>query len=57
MGGRPSHLIFGELRKAEVRHRPSPMGEYFSGSCAVTSRNPLLQEGATEGTKSLRFDA
>jgi hypothetical protein len=28
----------------------------FSGSCTVTSRNPLIHNGATNGTKSLRFD-
>jgi hypothetical protein len=33
------------------------MGEDFSGSCTVTSRNPLIQIGATNGTKSERFDA
>src|SRR5215218_6029690 len=32
------------------------MGEDFSGSRAVTSRNPLIQIGATNGTKSERFD-
>jgi hypothetical protein len=28
----------------------------FSGSCPVTSRNPLIQKGATTATKSKRFD-
>jgi len=32
------------------------MGEHFSGSCAVTSRNSLIHNGATNGTKSERFD-
>jgi hypothetical protein len=32
------------------------LGEHFSGSCAVTSRNPLIHNGATNGTKSKRFD-
>jgi hypothetical protein len=41
----------------EVRLIPAPMGEDFSGSCTVTSRNPLIQIGATNGTKSERFDA
>ena len=27
------------------------MGENFSGSCIVTSRNPLIHNGATNGTK------
>jgi hypothetical protein len=33
------------------------MGENFSGSCIVTSRNPLIHIGATIATKSERFDA
>jgi len=33
------------------------MGENFSGSCIVTSRNPLIHNGATTATKSERFDA
>jgi hypothetical protein len=33
------------------------MGEDFSGSCTVTSRIPLIQIGATNGTKSERYDA
>jgi hypothetical protein len=37
-------------------HVPGPMGEYFSGSCAVTSRNTLPHKGATNGTNSPRFD-
>src|SRR5215210_9098247 len=32
------------------------MGEHFSGSCTVTSRNPLIHNGATTATKSERFD-
>jgi hypothetical protein len=32
------------------------LGKHFSGSCAVTSRNPLIHNGATNGTKSKRFD-
>jgi hypothetical protein len=28
----------------------------FSGSCTVTSRNPLIHNGATTATKSERFD-
>jgi hypothetical protein len=32
------------------------MGENFSGSCIVTSRNPLIHNGATNSTKSERFD-
>jgi hypothetical protein len=32
------------------------MGEDFSGSCTVTSRNPLIHNGATNSTKSARFD-
>jgi hypothetical protein len=33
------------------------MGENFSGSCIVTSRNFLIHIGATVATKSERFDA
>jgi hypothetical protein len=33
------------------------MGQDFSGSCTVTSRNPLILNGATKGTNSPRFDA
>jgi len=40
-----------ELRQGEVRLVPSPMGENFSGSCIVTSRNPLIHIGATTATK------
>src|SRR5215203_1159522 len=47
---------FSERRKHEVRLSPGPMGGYFSGSCAVTSRNPLLHDGATNATKSRRSD-
>jgi hypothetical protein len=38
-----------------VRLGPAPMGEYFSGSSAVTSRNSLLHDGATNATRSRRF--
>jgi hypothetical protein len=34
---------------------PTPMGENFSGSCIVTSRNSLIHIGATTATKSGRF--
>jgi hypothetical protein len=47
---------FGELHKGEVRLSPGPMGENFSGSCIVTSRNSLIHNGATTATKSVRFD-
>src|SRR5215217_8022018 len=47
---------FSERRKHEVRLSPGPMGGYFSGSCAVTSRNPLLHDGATNATKWWRSD-
>jgi hypothetical protein len=40
---------FGE-RQGEVRHSPAPMGEDFSGSCNVASRNPLIHNGATNTT-------
>jgi hypothetical protein len=45
------NMDFGELRQGELRLCPGPMGEDFSGSCTVTSRNPLIQIGATNGTK------
>jgi len=43
---------FQELRQGEVRLVPTPMGENFSGSCTVTSRNPLIHIGETTATKS-----
>jgi hypothetical protein len=46
-----------EFRKGEVRLSPGPIGENFSGSCIVTSRNSLIHNGATTATKSERFDA
>ena len=36
---------------------PTPMGENFSGSSIVTSRNSLIQKGATTATNSGRFGA
>ena len=33
------------------------MGGDFSGSSTVTSRNPLIHNGATNATRSPRFDA
>ena len=54
----PATANFSELRQREVvRLDPDPMGEYFSSSCAVTSRNILLHEGATVVTNSPRLDA
>ena len=44
-------------RRRESLHRAGPMGHDFSGSCTVTSRNPLIHNGATTTTKSERFDA
>src|SRR5215212_2817912 len=46
-----------EPRRGEVRSSPGPMSEEFPGSCDVTSRNPLIHNGATNGTNSPRFDA
>jgi hypothetical protein len=54
-----THLLlanFLELRQGEVRLSPGPIGEHFSGSCTVTSRNSLIHNGATNGTKSGSFD-
>src|SRR5215212_10642772 len=48
---------FAELRQREVRLSPGPIGENFSGSCIVTSRNSLIHNGATTATKSERFGA
>jgi hypothetical protein len=42
--------------QGEVRWVPGPMGENFSGSCTVTSRNLLIHIGATTATKSGCFD-
>jgi hypothetical protein len=36
---------------------PGRLGENFSGSCIVTSRNPLIHIGATTATNSERFGA
>src|SRR5215213_82824 len=49
-------MNFVETRICELRLVPSPMGENFSGSCIVTSRNPLIHIGATIATKSGCFD-
>ena len=43
-------------RRRESLHRAGPMGEDFSGSCIVTSRNPLIHNGAATVTESPRFD-
>jgi len=48
---------FRESRICELRLVPTPMGENFSGSCIVTSRNPLIHIGATTATRSSRFGA
>jgi hypothetical protein len=50
-------MNFRESRICDIRLVPSPMGENFSGSCIVTSRNPLIHIGATTATKSERFGA
>src|SRR5687768_12727698 len=52
-----SDPTFVERRHGEVGLSTGPMGEDFSGSCIVTSRNSLLHNGATTATKSERFDA
>ena len=41
---------FVEPRTGEVRLSPRPEGRDFSGSCTVTSRNPLIHKGATNST-------
>jgi hypothetical protein len=38
-------------------HSPGPMGQDFSGSRAVTSRNPLIHNGATNATWAPHFDS
>ena len=45
-----------EIRLADIRLVPGRKGEHFSGSCPVTSSNPLIHNGATTATKSGRFD-
>jgi hypothetical protein len=45
-----------ELRQGEVHLSPAPMGEHFLGSCTVASRNYLIHDGATNATKSERFE-
>jgi hypothetical protein len=45
-----------ELRQCEVHLSPAPMGEHFLGSCTVASRISLIHNGATNGTKSGRFE-
>ena len=51
-GTRPN---FQERRACEVRSSPGPREQKFSGSWSVTSRNPLLHNGATNATWSPRF--
>jgi hypothetical protein len=48
---------FRELRYGEVRLSSGPGVQDFSGSSAVTSRNSLLHNSATNGTNSPCFDA
>jgi hypothetical protein len=48
---------FAETRLGEVRLVPGRIGENFSGSYIVTSRNPLIHIGATTATNSERFGA
>ena len=57
LGGGYAAVDFRESRICELRLVSSPMGEKFSGSCIVTSRNPLIHKDATNGTKSPRTDA
>jgi hypothetical protein len=49
--------FFREGRRGAVRRSPGPNVQDFSGSCTVTSRNPLIHNGATTATKSERFGA
>ena len=53
----PGGRVGARKNLAEIRSSPAPMSEGFSGSCDVASRNPLIHNGATNGTYSLRFDA
>jgi hypothetical protein len=50
-------MNFRERRKAEVRPSVGLGVQDFSGSRAVTSRNTLLHNGATNTTWSPRFDS
>jgi hypothetical protein len=57
LGGGYAAVDFRETRICELRLVSSPMGEKFSGSCIVTSRNPLTHIGATIATRSPSFGA
>jgi hypothetical protein len=50
-------MVFRERHQREVRSSLGLMGEDFSGSSTVTSRNSLLRNGATNATWSPHFDA
>ena len=43
-------MVFREYPQRDVGHSSGPMGEDFSGSHAVTSRNGLLHNDATNAT-------
>jgi hypothetical protein len=51
---RPGELLRMPFRRSSVGL--GPMGGVFSGSCVVTSRNPLIHDGATNATWLGRFD-
>jgi hypothetical protein len=48
---------FRERRTAKFVLAPGPIGQGFSGSCGVTSRNGLIQKAETNATWSPCFDA
>jgi hypothetical protein len=50
---KPQNFVEGRI--CELRLVPSPIGKNFSGSCIVTSCNPLIHIGATTATKLERF--
>jgi hypothetical protein len=57
-------MLVGGARGGELRRTPfgrsshslGPMGQEFSGSWSVTSRHPLIHNGATNATWQVRFD-
>jgi hypothetical protein len=51
--GDHNHLCQVAISRSSLS--PGPMGEKFSGSWSVTSRNPLIHNGATNATWSPRF--
>jgi hypothetical protein len=53
--GDHNHLCQVAISRSSLS--PGPVGENFSGSWSVTSRNTLIHNAATNATKSPRFEA